>query len=73
MKFSEAIKEVLNALASDLIESTAASAGYYNSGCWTDHHCNYLMIAEGRFELIEVNADTTHSAVETVAVEAQRT
>lgn len=30
---------------------------YYNSGSWTDHHCNYLSVRNGQFELVEVNAD----------------
>jgi UDP-2,3-diacylglucosamine pyrophosphatase LpxH len=30
---------------------------YYNTGCWTDHHCNYLTVQDGIVRLEEVNAD----------------
>lgn len=29
---------------------------YYNTGCWTDHHCHYLTAQEGCFQLAEVHA-----------------
>jgi UDP-2,3-diacylglucosamine pyrophosphatase LpxH len=33
------------------------SPDYFNSGCWTDHHCNYLTVQDGVVRLEEVNAD----------------
>lgn len=33
------------------------SSAYYNTGCWTDHHCHYLTVKDGRFQLVEANAE----------------
>jgi UDP-2,3-diacylglucosamine pyrophosphatase LpxH len=30
---------------------------YYNTGCWTDHHCHYVTVADGQVRLKEVNVD----------------
>ena len=30
---------------------------YYNTGCWTDHHCHYLSVREGSLQLEEVDTD----------------
>jgi UDP-2,3-diacylglucosamine pyrophosphatase LpxH len=30
---------------------------YFNTGCWTDHHCHYLTVQDGLVKLGEVNAD----------------
>src|SRR5262249_27310560 len=30
---------------------------YYNLGSWTDHHCHYITVENGCFQLVEVNAD----------------
>jgi UDP-2,3-diacylglucosamine pyrophosphatase LpxH len=30
---------------------------YFNTGCWTDHHCHYLTAQDGLVRLEEVNAD----------------
>lgn len=38
-------------------EPVASPCAYYNTGCWTDHHCHYLTVQDGRFQLEEVNAD----------------
>lgn len=32
-------------------EPTPAACAYYNTGCWTDHHCHYLTVREGNFQL----------------------
>jgi UDP-2,3-diacylglucosamine pyrophosphatase LpxH len=34
-----------------------ASPAYYNTGCWTDHHCHYLTFQDGLVRLEEVNVD----------------
>lgn len=36
---------------------TAARCAYYNSGCWTDYHCHYLLVHDGDLQLVEANAD----------------
>jgi UDP-2,3-diacylglucosamine pyrophosphatase LpxH len=33
------------------------SPAYFNTGCWTDHHCHYLTVQDGLVRLGEVNAD----------------
>jgi UDP-2,3-diacylglucosamine pyrophosphatase LpxH len=30
---------------------------YYNTGCWTDHHCHYLTVDDGCCQLCEVNTE----------------
>lgn len=39
-------------------EPSIGPCPYYNTGCWTDHHCHYLTAQDGRLQLHEVNADT---------------
>lgn len=34
------------------------SPAYFNTGCWTDHHCHYLTVQDGCFQLAEVYANT---------------
>ncbi len=43
--------------AEDLPTLTAGSPSYYNTGCWTDHHCHYLTVKDGIVRLEEVNVD----------------
>lgn len=31
---------------------------YYNTGSWTDHHCHYITVKDGLFEVSEINSDT---------------
>jgi UDP-2,3-diacylglucosamine pyrophosphatase LpxH len=38
-------------------EPAAARCAYYNTGCWTDHHCHYLSVQDGSLQLEEVDAD----------------
>ncbi len=35
---------------------------YFNTGCWTDHHCNYLTVQDGRVQMVEINVDTMSPA-----------
>ena len=30
---------------------------YFNTGCWTDHHCHYLTAQDGELHMVEVNVD----------------
>jgi len=32
-------------------EGVSASCAYYNTGCWTDHHCHYLTVDDGYLQL----------------------
>jgi UDP-2,3-diacylglucosamine pyrophosphatase LpxH len=34
-----------------------AVPAYFNSGCWTDHHCHYLTVQDGLVRLEEVKVD----------------
>jgi UDP-2,3-diacylglucosamine pyrophosphatase LpxH len=34
-----------------------AAPDYYNTGCWTDHHCHYITVADGVVRLEEINVD----------------
>jgi UDP-2,3-diacylglucosamine pyrophosphatase LpxH len=34
-----------------------ASPAYYNTGCWTDHHCHYITVQDGLVQLEEINVD----------------
>jgi UDP-2,3-diacylglucosamine pyrophosphatase LpxH len=43
--------------AEELPSLTMGSPSYYNSGCWTDHNCNYLTVKNGIITLEEVNVD----------------
>jgi UDP-2,3-diacylglucosamine pyrophosphatase LpxH len=36
---------------------TPTVPAYFNSGCWTDHHCHYLTVQGGLVQLEEVNVD----------------
>jgi UDP-2,3-diacylglucosamine pyrophosphatase LpxH len=38
-------------------EAAPGSPAYFNTGCWTDHHCHYLTVQDGLVRLEEVNAD----------------
>jgi UDP-2,3-diacylglucosamine pyrophosphatase LpxH len=38
-------------------EQTLAAPAYYNTGCWTDHHCHYLTVEAGCFQLSAANAE----------------
>jgi UDP-2,3-diacylglucosamine pyrophosphatase LpxH len=42
-----------------LAEAAPAAVGpaYYNTGCWTDHHCHYVTVADGVVRLEEINVD----------------
>jgi UDP-2,3-diacylglucosamine pyrophosphatase LpxH len=37
------------------------SPAYFNTGCWTDHHCHYLTVQNGLVQLEEINADLARS------------
>jgi len=52
--------------AEEPIDGNLAAPAYYNTGCWTDHHCNYLTVEDGCFQLAESNMDTMVSAELTV-------
>ncbi len=30
---------------------------YYNTGCWTDHHCHYITVSGGSIQLLEAAAE----------------
>ena len=47
-------------------EANPVACAYYNTGCWTDHHCHYLTVEEGRFQLEEVVTDALVPAAATV-------
>jgi UDP-2,3-diacylglucosamine pyrophosphatase LpxH len=36
--------------------SSLLCPAYYNTGCWTDHHCHYLTVQDGCCQLAEANA-----------------
>ncbi len=38
-------------------EAAPGEPAYFNSGCWTDHHCHYLTVQDGQVGLKEVNTD----------------
>ena len=38
-------------------EPISSECAYYNTGCWTDHHCHYLTVDDGYCRLVEVNAE----------------
>jgi UDP-2,3-diacylglucosamine pyrophosphatase LpxH len=38
-------------------EPISTGCAYYNTGCWTDHHCHYLTVDDGCCRLVEVNAE----------------
>jgi len=40
----------------------SSSCVYYNTGCWTDHHCHYLTVQDGFFQLSEANLSTLQHA-----------
>ncbi len=44
------------------------SPAYYNTGCWTDHHCHYLTVQDGCFQLAEANASELLLAEATVGL-----
>ncbi len=44
-------------LAEALPEPGPAAPAYYNTGCWTDHHCHYVTVADGCVHLEEINVD----------------
>lgn len=39
-------------------ESSPARCLYYNAGCWTDHHCHFLTVEDGMFQLTECTPST---------------
>jgi UDP-2,3-diacylglucosamine pyrophosphatase LpxH len=47
-------------------ESVAAPCAYYNTGCWTDHHCHYLTVQDGCFQLAEANSEAIQPAEVTI-------
>ncbi|HZZ82039.1 MAG TPA: metallophosphoesterase, partial [Gemmataceae bacterium] len=38
-------------------EPIVGPCAYYNTGCWTDHHCHYVTVQDGRLQLEEVLAE----------------
>jgi UDP-2,3-diacylglucosamine pyrophosphatase LpxH len=40
----------------------SALPAYFNTGCWTDHHCHYLTVQDGVVSVEEVNVDTLLAA-----------
>jgi UDP-2,3-diacylglucosamine pyrophosphatase LpxH len=38
-------------------ERRADPCVYFNTGCWTDHQCHYLTVADGDFQLREASVD----------------
>lgn len=38
--------------------SNPARCLYYNAGCWTDHHCHFLTVEDGSFQLTECTPST---------------
>jgi UDP-2,3-diacylglucosamine pyrophosphatase LpxH len=43
-------------------EPNVAAPAYFNTGCWTDHHCHYLTVENGQMNLAEVNVDALPAA-----------
>ena len=41
---------------------------YYNTGCWTDHHCHYLTVENGCCQLVELNVSAEVNVPEEVPV-----
>jgi UDP-2,3-diacylglucosamine pyrophosphatase LpxH len=39
-----------------------ATPAYFNTGCWTDHHCHYLTVKDGVVRLEEVDAERASPA-----------
>ena len=37
--------------------SSLMSPAYYNTGCWTDHHCHYVTVQGGCFLLAEASVN----------------
>ena len=55
--------------AEEPVGDAAAACAYYNTGCWTDHHCHYLSVRDGQFQLAEAPVVTTSpTPVEAVQV-----
>jgi UDP-2,3-diacylglucosamine pyrophosphatase LpxH len=50
----------------------AEDCAFYNTGCWTDHHCQYLTVDDGRLLIEEVDADVPVPETEPVPVVAGR-
>ena len=46
-----------NDILAAVLEPNFAAPAYFNTGCWTDHHCHYLTVQDGVIELEEVHAD----------------
>ena len=46
----------------------AGPCAYYNTGCWTDHHCNYLTLLDGHLHLEEVDVDADVPATMEAAI-----
>jgi UDP-2,3-diacylglucosamine pyrophosphatase LpxH len=44
-------------LAEALPEPAPDRPAYYNTGCWTDHHCHFVTVAEGVVSLEEIDVD----------------
>ena len=51
------VKLVAEAPAEAPQEPISSECAYYNTGCWTDHHCHYLTVDDGCCRLVEVNAE----------------
>jgi UDP-2,3-diacylglucosamine pyrophosphatase LpxH len=39
------------------LASSDAVCAYYNTGCWTDHHCHYVIVQDGSLQLAEANSE----------------
>ena len=50
------------------VEPLAEACAYYNTGCWTDHHCQYITVVDGRLQLEEVDVDAAVPAPEAVVM-----
>jgi UDP-2,3-diacylglucosamine pyrophosphatase LpxH len=52
-------------LAETPLESNRVACAYYNTGSWTDHHCHFLTVKDGQFDLAEAQVEATVPAVVT--------
>jgi UDP-2,3-diacylglucosamine pyrophosphatase LpxH len=44
-------------LAEAEANATASDPAYFNSGCWTDHHCHYVTVESGDVRVEEIVVD----------------